>query len=110
VVSGSRASFHEKLVASQVALESYLSAIRTSSGREERIELKLAHLKALVPFRVAGLLMPAGNDLQFILQNRLAAEDAAELQRLVEQAIDSGAFGWALNYTRPAAFKSPHGD
>lgn len=109
-MSGSRASFHEKLVASQVALESYLSEIHASSGREEMIELTVAHLRTLVPFRIAGLLMPAGNDLQFTLQNRLASEDAAELQRLVEQAIDSGAFGWALNHTRPAAFKSPHGD
>ena len=91
-------------------MESYLSEIHSSSGREEMIELTLAHLKALVPFRVAGLLMPAGNNLQFTLQNRLAPEDAAELQRLVEQAIDSGAFGWALNHTRPAAFKSPPGD
>ena len=44
-----------------------------------------------------------------MLHTRLAAAEAARLDDLVGQSIDSGVFGWALKHSRPAAFKTPDG-
>jgi signal transduction histidine kinase len=83
--------------------------IRSSSGREEIMTLTISHLKALFPIESAGFYFPQANGLDFALQTPLPAVDCSRLTGLVEQAIDSGEFGWTLNHGGPTAFKSGDG-
>lgn len=99
----------DRLVASLIALGNFVGEIRSTSGREEIMALTISHLKALFPIQSAGFYFPRPGGLDFTLQTPLPADEASRLTSLVEQAIDSGEFGWALNHYRPAAFKSGDG-
>lgn len=105
----SHTHFHEKLVACILALEQFLSEIRFVSGPEEVFSLTLRHLRTLLPLKTAGFYFPDPKDQIFVLRTKLDGEEAAALARSVDQAIDSGVFGWALHHTRPAAFQIPGG-
>lgn len=108
-VPASYAAHHGKLVAAMVALERFQGEIRLTSSREEILALTIDHLKAQLSLRTGGFYLADGKDLDFTLRTPLPAEDAAELNVLVDQAIESGTFGWALNHHRPAAFRTPEG-
>ena len=105
-----QSSIHEKLVGSLVALEVFLTELRGTSGRREILALTLKHVRSLVPITTAGFFFPEGADFAFKLQTPLSPAEAAQLAGLVDQAIDSGVFGWALKHSRPAAFKSSDGE
>lgn len=105
----SQSYFHERLVASFVALENFLAEIRSASGREEMLALTLRHLESLLPIQMAGFYFPSESNLEFTLQTTLQPEAAHRLNQWVEQAIDTGVFGWALKNLRPAALKTPDG-
>jgi signal transduction histidine kinase len=104
-----RLGFHEKMVASLLGLERFLAQIRSASGREEIMALTLGHIRTLIPVELAAFYCPQGADAQFQLQTPLEPEEAAHLTGLVDEAIDSGIFGWALNHRRPAAIKAAGG-
>ncbi len=100
---------HERLVTSLIALDNFIAQIRSSPRREDIIALTLRQLQTLVPFETVGFFFPRPSDATFQLQTPLEPEPAARLTELVEQAIDSGVFGWALHHYRPAAFKAADG-
>jgi signal transduction histidine kinase len=58
---------------------------------------------------IAAFYCPQGASASFRLQTNLEPEESAYLDGLVDQAIDSGVFGWTLNHSRPAAFKAADG-
>ena len=95
---------HAKLVASIVALERFQLEIRQARDRDDMLSHTLSHLRALLPIRFAGFYFPSGDELEFSLQTQLDPEDARQLSRHVDRAIESGVFGWALKHLRPAAF------
>jgi len=103
------ASTHEKLVSSLVALGAFLDELRSAAGPDEILIQTVHHLKTILPIKVAGFYCPGGPDNDFVLRTPMEAAEAAELNGLVEQAIDSGVFGWALNHSRPSAFRTPDG-
>jgi signal transduction histidine kinase len=107
--ASSTISSHEKLVASMVALGNFLAEIRSTSGRDQILAQTLNHLKPLIPIEMAGFYFPSGSQLNFTLQTALEPSDAARLNGLIEQAVESGVFGWALQHYRPAAFRTPDG-
>ncbi len=101
-------SVHEKLVASVVALERFQIDILGASGRDEMLDMAIKHLGEFLPIEVAGFYFP--NALgEFTLHTPLKAEAAARLSSLVDEAIDSGVFGWALKHPRPAPLKTKDG-
>jgi signal transduction histidine kinase len=104
------AGVYEKLIVSFMALENFLAEVHASAGREQTIALTLSHLRTLIPIETGGFYFPQEQELGFVLRPPLPPPpEAARLNALVDQAIESGVFGWALKHTRPAAFKSPDG-
>jgi signal transduction histidine kinase len=104
-----QAPSQHQLVASLTALGNFVGEIRSSSDREEIMALTISHLKALFPIESAGFYFPQANGLDFVLQTPLPAVDGSRLTGLVEQAIDSGEFGWTLNHSGPTVFESGDG-
>jgi len=104
-----RIGFQEKLVASLVALEKFLAQIRSASGRDEIMSLTLTQIRTLIPTEIVAFYCPHGAEASFQLETQLEPEEAAYLEGLVDQAIDSGVFGWALKHPRPAVFKAADG-
>ncbi len=103
------AQFNQQLVDSILSLQRFFTEVRAASSQKEMLELTLAHLKALLPIQNAGFYFPGETGLDFILQTNLTPEAASELNGVIDQAIESGAFGWALNHLRPAALKLDDG-
>jgi len=103
------ASFQEKLVVCLGALERFLLEIRATTSRDEMLALTLRHLQSLLPIDTAGFFFPGGPDLSFTLQMPRDTEESDRLAALVDQSIDSGAFGWALHHFRPAALRTADG-
>jgi signal transduction histidine kinase len=101
--------FGDRLVANLVALEHFLAGLRTATRRDQMLTLILRHVSALIPFPVAGLYLPEGEALDFTLRTCLPADKNGYLNQLVEEAIESGGFGWALKHVRPACFKCADG-
>jgi His Kinase A (phospho-acceptor) domain len=99
----------EQLVGRLDALSNFVSEICSSSGGQEIMALTIRHLKALFPSETAGFYFPQADGLNFVLQTPLPAAVGSRLTGLVEQAIDSGEFGWTLCQGRPAAFKCRDG-
>jgi signal transduction histidine kinase len=108
-LTAGNAGFYEKLVVSLVALENFLAEVHATSGREPIMALTMGHLRTLMPIQTAGFYFPRAGEFDFVLHTPLPPEEAAQLNALVEQAIESGVFGWALKHTRPAAFKTRDG-
>ena len=100
---------HERLVTSLIALENFLAEIRAAADREEIMALTLVDLRSLIPILTAGFYFPRPEGFDFALHTRLEPAEAERLNGLVDQAIDSGVFGWALKHSRPAAFKTRDG-
>ena len=92
-----------------VGLKHFLAELRTAGGREGILSLTLRHLRSLIPLGVVGFYFPNGPSGEFVLETPLPAEESAELNRLMEQAIDSRVFGWALKHFRPAALRCADG-
>jgi len=102
-------SLDERLVNSLLSLESLLAKLRSAASAEEIWTITLEHLKPLIPFRIAGIFCPKGTEFTLALEDSMASSDAEELKQVVDQAIDAGVFGWALQHNRLAAFKTPDG-
>lgn len=100
---------HEQLVANIAAFERFQMEIRGSAGRAEILGLTLHYLRALLPVRTAGFYFPSPVELEFTLQTPLGEADARLLSQSVEQAIESGVFGWALKHPRPALVQTTDG-
>lgn len=102
-------SLDERLVNSLLSLESLLAKLRSAASAEEIWTITLEHLKPLIPFRIAGFFCPKGADFALALEASMPSAEADELKQVVDQAIDAGVFGWALQHNRLAAFKTPDG-
>jgi signal transduction histidine kinase len=100
---------YDKLVVSIIALENFLAEIRLVSGRDDILSLTLSQLKSLLPIDIAGFFFSQDEDQEFHLHTKLEPEAAGLLTAMVDQAIESGVFGWALNHLRPAAFRASDG-
>ncbi len=97
------------LRASLIALGTFVRHVRAVSGRDEILALTLTHFRSLVPIEKAAFYVPKPKSAEFELQCPLAPGDVEQLMVLIDEAIDSGIFGWALNRHRPAIFRAANG-
>ncbi len=102
----SMAPVQETLVAGMLALTAYLREVRSVSGCENILEFTTSRLKSLIPAKVAGFYIPDDHGGGFSLATRLRPDEAEALNGLVNQAMESGLFGWALRRWRPTLLQS----
>jgi signal transduction histidine kinase len=98
-----------KILENILAFDTFQREIRSVTGKEQMLNLALGYLNMLSPMEAAGFFLFDANDPYFSLHSRLTEAAATRLRQLVNEAVESGVFGWAVKHQRPAVFQGRDG-